>query len=253
LNFAALEIIKALMDCLFRNSFLCEHQNGPDCGACAALQASFQNGERRQWLCLSDVPEDLRAAHQAPEQEEMQRDDVTDAASARAEGRGGARAGAGRRSNLDKAAESMRGQPKLLLKRARIEEHPAHEEEPVDNGPVDNDEYCSMADRDDAHVSGVLAESLTQQLKVTVSALEATLQGFVASLRAEYADDLDEVKSAIAAARDDAGRKIAEMQRLRKAHTQLDVLGNECTAVLASGKVRLGFHSVGYINLRSSA
>jgi hypothetical protein len=110
-----------------------------------------------------------------------------------------------------------------------------------------------MADRDDAHVSEVLAESLAQQLKVTVSALEATLQGFVASLRAEYADDLDEVKGAIAAARDDAGRKIAEMQRLLKAHTQLDVLGNECTAVLASGKVRLGFYSVGYINLRSSA
>jgi hypothetical protein len=203
------------------------------------------------------VPDDLRTAHQAPEHEVMQRDDGnsddTDAASSQTEGRGGARVGAGRRSNLEKAAESMQGQKRLDFKRPRIEEHPAPEEEPVDNGPVDNDESSSMADRDDAHVSEVLAESLAQQLKVTVSALEATLQGFVASLRAEYADDLDEVKGAIAAARDEAGRKIAKMQRLLKAHTQLDVLGNECTAVLASGKVRLGFYSVGYINLRSSA
>jgi hypothetical protein len=199
------------------------------------------------------VPEELRTAHQAPEQEEMQRDvvnsDDTDDAPARTEGRGGPRAGAGRQSNLERAAESMEGQKRLTFsKRPRVEEHPAPEEE-----PVDNDEYFSMADRDDADVSGVLAESLSQQLKVTVGALEATFQGFYTSLRAEYADDLDEVKSAIAAARDDAGREIAKMQRLLKAHTQLDVLGNECTAVLASGKVCLGFHSAAYINLRSSA
>jgi hypothetical protein len=72
------------MDCFSVNSSPCQHQEGPDCGACAALQTTFESGERRQWASLADVPEGLRMAHQAPEQEEMQRnvvnsDDTDDA------------------------------------------------------------------------------------------------------------------------------------------------------------------------------
>ena len=201
-------------------------------------------------------------------------------------GRGGARAGAGRPSELEKAAKLC--QP-LNFKRARTgslhsapeeeeeqleeeepEEQPEEqpEEEPMVEEPMVPPEeepmvppeeepiglvktHSSAAADDDDVARSELAVLLSKQMSLTCGALESAFQSFFSKLESKVESERVEAIVAIEAARDDAGDKILELQRLLKAHKQIDVLRNEYSAVLpSSGNVRLVSYSVSYSNLR---
>jgi len=260
------------------------HLKGHDCTECARLAIAFDSGDRRQWACITDVPEELRLKHQAkaPAPEAMQR-------SGEKTGRGGARAGAGRPSELEKAAKMC--QP-LNFKRARTgslhsapeeeeqleeeepeeqpEEQPEEEpeEEPMVEEPMVPPEeepmvppeeepiglvktHSSAAADDDDVARSELAVLLSKQMSLTCGALESAFQSFFSKLESKVESERVEAIVAIEAARDEAGDKILELQRLLKAHKQIDVLRNEYSAVLpSSGNVRLVSYSVSYSNLR---